>query len=316
MKRTKPLVSVIIPTKNRPHLVTRAVCSAFAQTLAEVEVIVVIDGPDEATLQALNQMDDPRLRVRTLPRQFGAAYARNTGVREARSRWVAYLDDDDEWFPEKLELQIQTAQTSVFLYPIIACRLIGRSEAGDSVWPRRIKEPTESLSEYLFCRKNLSWGEGVIQSSVIFSTKALLQKVPARSEALLHEDLDWLLRASLLKGAGVEFVPCNEPLVIWHIEENRSRMSNNTSWHDSFEWIQGNRHLVTPHAYASFIMTWISTFAARRREWKAIMPLLREAYRHGKPTLMDVLVFCGNWLLPRRVQREIASFVKKKDPLL
>ncbi len=102
MECTEPLVSVVIPTRNRPHLVGRAVRSALAQTLDAIEVIVVVDGPDEATLQALRQIDDARLRVKTLPRNLGPGEARNAGVGEAQSRWIAFLDDDDEWFPRNL----------------------------------------------------------------------------------------------------------------------------------------------------------------------------------------------------------------------
>lgn len=311
MELTKPLVSVVIPTRNRYNLVSRAVRSALGQTLLEIEVIVVMDGPDEAMLEILQQIDDPRLRVVTLPRHLGHGHTRNAGVNEARSRWVAFLDDDDEWFPQKLEMQLETAQHSYHLYPIVSCRLIGRSEVCDFVWPRRLLGPTEFLSEYLFCRKRLIWGGELIQTSTIFTRKELLRKVPFRSDLRHHDDLDWLLRASSLKGVGVEFVPRPDPLVIWHIEENRNRISNRPDWRYSLAWIQANRDLVTPHAYASFIMTWVSLSAARQGDWKAILPLIVEAYRHGKPTIIDAIVYLGNWLIPREAQRQIAYFANK-----
>ena len=58
-----PLVSAVIPTRNRPGLVVRATVSALEQTFRGLEVIVVVDGPDEATRQALAEIPDPRLRV-------------------------------------------------------------------------------------------------------------------------------------------------------------------------------------------------------------------------------------------------------------
>lgn len=161
MGKNEPIVSVVIPTLNRPHLVVRAVRSALAQTLNAIEVIVVVDGPDEVTVQVLRRIDDDRVRVNPLPLHVGLGEARNAGVGEARSRWVAFLDDDDEWFPQKLEAQLQTAQQSANRHPIVSCRLIVRTERGDVVWPRRCPRLGESMSEYLFCRTSVFSGEGI-----------------------------------------------------------------------------------------------------------------------------------------------------------
>src|SRR5687768_2514241 len=91
-----PAVSVVIPTRARPELVRRAVRSALDQTLRDIEVVVVVDGPDPPTRQTLADIDDSRLRVVELAERGGAPAARNAGVRHARGRWTALLDDDDE----------------------------------------------------------------------------------------------------------------------------------------------------------------------------------------------------------------------------
>jgi len=211
-------VSVVIPTRNRPYLVARAVHSALTQSLHKIGVIVVIDGPDDTTLQVLNQIDDPRLRVSMLPRHLGLSDARNAGVREARSQWIAFLDDDDEWLPQKLEIQLQTAQQSAYDYPIISCRIIARTPAGDFFWPLRFPRPNELLSEYLICRRNPISGEGLILPSTIFTNKELLLRIPFKSELRYYEDVDWLLRVSTQEGVGAEFVSRTEPLAICHME--------------------------------------------------------------------------------------------------
>ena len=177
MRNGEPIVSVVIPTLNRPRLVVRAVRSALVQTLDAIEVIIVVDGPDEATVQVLRHIDDARVRVKPLPLHVGLGEARNAGVGEARSRWVAFLDDDDEWFPQKLEAQLQTAQQSAYRRPIVSCRLVVRTEIGDVVWPRRFPRPNESMSEYLFCRTSVFFGEGIIGANTIFAMKELLQTV-------------------------------------------------------------------------------------------------------------------------------------------
>ena len=216
---SEPIVSVVIPTLSRPHLVVRAVRSALAQTLDAIEVIAVVDGPDEATVQALGAIEDLRLKVKPLSRNLGPAEARNEGVEAARGRWIAFLADDDEWFPSKLDIQLCIAQQSAFQHPIISCRFIKRSETTDVVLPRRLPAPGEPMSEYLFCRTRLFGGEGLVQTSTIFTSRTLLQKCPFRQEAGRHDDIDWLLRASLCHDATVQFVATCEPLAIWHRPE-------------------------------------------------------------------------------------------------
>src|SRR5271169_1967794 len=104
-----PLISVVIPTLRRPKLVLRALASALNQTYEQIEVIVVIDGPDEDTIDVLRRVNDPRLRVIVNPRSLTAAGARNVGVDHAKGEWIAFLDDDGEWLPGKIEKQIAFA---------------------------------------------------------------------------------------------------------------------------------------------------------------------------------------------------------------
>jgi glycosyltransferase involved in cell wall biosynthesis len=101
------LVSVIIPTYNRAHLVGRAIDSALAQTHTNVELIVVDDGSIDGTYDSLKRQyaTEPRV-VCVRQENKGVAGARNAGIRVARGRYVAFLDSDDTWKPWKLELQL------------------------------------------------------------------------------------------------------------------------------------------------------------------------------------------------------------------
>ena len=299
MKKPSPLVSVVIPTRHRPDLVVRAVKSALTQSLQAIEVIVVIDGPDEETSAALEEIQDSRLCIKILPDNLGPAEARNAGVREAKCRWVAFLDHDDEWLPNKLEIQLQLARTSTHKYPIIGCRLIVRFEKGDLVWPKRFPKPNEPMSDYLFCRTQLFGGEGNLQTSTIFTARDLLQAVPFRKESKNHDDIDWALRATSRPDVGVQFVPESAPLAIWHRDDNRSTISSRTNWRFSLDWANENRDLFTKRAYASFLMTWVSANAVQKGDRKESLLLLRQAYRHGKPSLLDAVLFWGIWFMPQ-----------------
>jgi glycosyltransferase involved in cell wall biosynthesis len=105
--RAPPLVSVVIPTRDRNVEVQRAITSALRQTLGDVEVIVVDDGSIYPTSQALRDvLTDARLTIHRNDSTTGPSSARNIGTRLARGTFVAYLDSDDEWHPTKLERQI------------------------------------------------------------------------------------------------------------------------------------------------------------------------------------------------------------------
>lgn len=100
-------VSVVIPTYNRAHLLPRAMRSVLAQTWSDIEVIVVDDGSIDETPDVVRRVRDARVRLIRLDRNGGAARARNEGVRAASGEWVAFLDSDDEWVREMLELQVE-----------------------------------------------------------------------------------------------------------------------------------------------------------------------------------------------------------------
>jgi glycosyltransferase involved in cell wall biosynthesis len=105
-----PLVSTIIPTTRRPNLLIRAINSVLTQTMSNLEVIIVVDGPNPETIMALRELTDSRLRVIQNEVPSGPGLARNMGVAAARGPWIAFLDDDDEWLPHKLERQLAAAE--------------------------------------------------------------------------------------------------------------------------------------------------------------------------------------------------------------
>jgi glycosyltransferase involved in cell wall biosynthesis len=302
-----PDVSVVIPTWNRPDLVTRAVRSALAQTYDAIEVIVVVDGPGDATPAALEEVGDERLRVVVQPAKGGAPNARNRGVEVARGSWTAFLDDDDEWLPEKLEIQLRLAKGAAGPLPIVASRLFNRTPRAESVMPRRLPEPGEPLSEYLTVRRGLFYGDGFVQTSTIMAPTELLRRVPFTVGLRRQQELDWTLRA--VREEGVELLVAPEPLVIWHQDENRERISLANPWQAQLAWLRANRELFTPRAYAAFTMSVLSSMAAPTRSPAVFRELLREAHGYGRPGATDYLTFAQIWAVPPRLRHTLRDKV-------
>ncbi|WP_417240062.1 glycosyltransferase family 2 protein [Celeribacter halophilus] len=106
--RQPPLVSVIIPAHNAAGFLTRAVHSVQAQSVADWEALIIDDASEDETrtLAAQFQAQDPRIRALSLAQNQGAAAARNTGIDAAQGRYIAFLDSDDSWLPDKLARQL------------------------------------------------------------------------------------------------------------------------------------------------------------------------------------------------------------------
>ena len=290
-------VTAVIPTRNRPQLVLRAVRSALEQTYKELEVIVVVDGPDAVTSDALGTIQDARLRVIVLPRSLGAQIARNTGIEAARGDWIALLDDDDEWLPEKTELQMERAKISTFRYPIMSSQFFVRTPGCQLVWPRR--QPYEPLSEYVLARDSCSRGEGWLHTITLLFPKDLSPYAPFTPDLKRCQDVDWVLRASRQDGVGFEFI--TRPLAVWY-DDDRARISSIPDWRMSLEWVDSVREIITPRAYASYIAIQVASHAARQGDWSAFSFLFKRILTRGKPKPRDLAFFISVWVVPRKLQ--------------
>lgn len=102
-----PLLSVVIPTWNRAHVVCEAVESALGQRAGRVEVIVVDDGSTDDTAGLLARRFGSRIRLLRTPRRRGVGAARNAGARLAGGELLAFLDSDDLWLPGKLDAELR-----------------------------------------------------------------------------------------------------------------------------------------------------------------------------------------------------------------
>jgi glycosyltransferase involved in cell wall biosynthesis len=182
-------VSVVIPVYNRSTELRRAVRSVLAQTYVDLELIVVDDASTDDIAGALEDVADPRLRLIRKPVNQGAASARNTGIQAATGHWVAFLDSDDEWLPNKLERQIG--------------RLAGRPNGArictsgyvilHAQERRRAREFRPA--DWHGTARQLVWGCNLSPGSTLIAERACFEEIGLFDVALRRfEDWDWLLR--------------------------------------------------------------------------------------------------------------------------
>jgi glycosyltransferase involved in cell wall biosynthesis len=276
------------------------------QRLKTIEVIVVVDGPDDATVRALTTIVDERLSVHVRPVQGGQPAAINTGIQLARAPWIALLDDDDEWMPEKLDVQLAHATSCGLPRPIAVCRFLARSEAGDTTWPFRWPRAGEHVADYLFCRTRLAFGEGMAPTSTLFAPTEMFRHMPMDESLPKHCDLDWMIRADALLGARITLPVNPEPLAVWNMQSGRGRLSNWHDWRFSLDWIRARRSTVSSRAYAGFLLNWAAFSAWSQRDYAAFPVLLQDAVRSGRPALWDLAAYFALWLLPHRLRARLS----------
>lgn len=146
---SSPTVSVILPTYDRVNLMTRAIDSVLEQTYSDFELLVVDDASNDETQQVLDSYDDERLTVLTHETNRGCARARQTAIGEASGTYLAFIDSDDYWYPEKLtRQQAQLAETDAALCYVGKEIVDSRT---DEILARRstVEPPTNALGVLL-----------------------------------------------------------------------------------------------------------------------------------------------------------------------
>ena len=288
------LVSVVIPTHDRPKLLLRAIEGVLRQTHREIEVIVVIDRPDPETASAVRGVNDARVQLMLNPHPSTAAAARNAGADHATGEWIAFLDDDDEWLPNKLERQLAFASGRPPALVSCLSRIVTPTDT--YIAPQVIYDNSAPIDEYLFDRRSLLTRPGFIQTSSFLLPRSLFDKVRF-NVASAHDDWEFLLRLAKQTGARIETVP--EVLVVVYFDERGSTNTIRTwSWMRSLDWIDGMRPIISRHAYSGFCLGVAAFRAVGEGAYAAFPQLLGRAFRNGSPRLWHVLPFLGYWITP------------------
>lgn len=200
----QPEVSIIIPVKDRPKELERAIKSALAQTMTAFELLVIDDGSVTDLAEVVEKFEDERLTfLRNDKGVHNANVCRNIGLDRASGKYVAMLDSDDEWMPNHLAHRIEFLSKE----KVDGCFGSFVIDDGSSVINRisRDLHPNESFSDYLLT-------DGAAQTSSHFCIKEAASSIGWDEDLHRHQDYDFSIRFA----KRYHFVPCKERSVIIH----------------------------------------------------------------------------------------------------
>jgi glycosyltransferase involved in cell wall biosynthesis len=299
-----PSVSVIIPTVDRPA-VRRAVASALNQTCPPLEIIVVVDSADHSIPPALRDVSD-KIRL-FFAGGIGPGGARTLGAAEAEGDIIAFLDDDDEWLPEKLERQLAIWPTGpeINAHTVVSSRLTLVDHHGRNIrtLPPRLISAHERMPSYLFCRPSLAVSEGGLHPSTIMCDRALIDAEPWEASLFLHEDWDWLLRIG--RRSDVTVLMCPEALVRIAVADERS-LSRSVDWRESLEWFEQRADQMTPRERGDFLMYITAAIASRAGSRRGGFTAARRALHYSRPNHTAWIIWGIHMLSPRLVDYVLA----------
>lgn len=243
-----PVFSIVIPTYNGAATIAKTIEACLAQTFTDFEVLIVDDGSEDDTKNAVTAFTDQRIRY-IHQQNGGPAAARNTGVDAASGQLIAYLDADDSWYPDYLEHVFALIQSSgsEFVYgQIIVDRGVGRYW----VKPDRAIQPDESIFDYLYIHG------GFIQTSTMVVSSALASKV-RWDESVTFGDNDQYAIDLVLAGnhpvmmdvPGTLYEDIMNPNALSQLPIHGGLSSKHTNF---FQWMAGQKDNMSAQAWLGY----------------------------------------------------------------
>lgn len=302
---THPLFSIVIPTYNRAHTIGRAIFSCLMQTIRDFENIVVDDVKSTDDIgAALQWFTEANIRLLTSYKDTAAAN-RNGGVRHARGKYIAFLDSDDEFLPNKLEkcLSVLENQPRSAVY---SQTFVDRG--GKRMWvrPARGLHENEDIFEYLFLHKQ--W----VHPSTLVLEADFARRFPFREDLVFGDDTQFAVD---LWRRGIPLLMIEEPLAVYSDLGSPTQLSQSPVYYSATEsrnrgfadWVESQKPYMSARVYNAYRAWFLARFVARQSPSRAI-GYITQAYRTRSLSATQCASQLVQVFMPR-TYRAVANFV-------
>lgn len=285
-----PTVSVVIPVYNVERYIQETLDSVFAQTLQDFEIIIVDDESPDRSIEICQSYQDPRIHI-VHQKNRGLAGARNTGIRNSRGKYIALLDSDDLWLPEKLEYHLKHLESNPEV-GVSFCRSAFIDDQGKPLSIYQMPKLTGINAAHIFCRNPISNGSvPVFRREVLEAIKFHdnLNKQPEDNYFDEHfhqsEDIECWVRISLQTQWQIEGIP--EALTLYRV--NSTGLSAQVEAQlDSWEMMVEKTRTYAPEFVAqweslarAYQYRYLARRAIRNRDGKTAVKLVNKALKQN-----------------------------------
>ncbi len=271
---SRPFFSVVVPTYDRARTIGRAIDSCLSQTFTDYEIVIVDDDKSSDDMEAAVAPYRDKCEINLILDHKGkAAAARNTGVRLAKGRYIAFLDADDAWLPDKLEIchQRLSAEPDTLFY---SQNYVDRGVGKYWIKPNRGLGEGEDIFEYLFLHK------GWVHPTSIVVDADTARKCPFREDLSFGDDTQ-LAVDFWRNGTPIKMI--EKPLTVYHDLYEVGRLSQTPAFqrkgaveHTSFiDWVESHREDMSDSAWLGYRAFFYSRFIAA----SAPLTSLKEIWR-------------------------------------
>lgn len=303
MPAARPRVSVVVPVHDRPHAIPAIVATLQAQRLTDWEAIIVDDGSRVAIEPALAPYRaDARFRLIVLPHNRGVSAARNAGIDAAQGAFVAFLDSDDRWHPDKLARQVDRIAAAT---DPAHCFCITRTEihmpgGWVRVRPDPLPRPDQDFGEFLYA------DGGFAQISSLMVPTPLARRIRFRESLRQYEDHLFYIE---LAATGAALVVVPDALTMWTNDDRPDRLSRQDDLDRGERMVAEAGGLLTDRAVLAFRLRVLGRMRFRRRPLPTLALTLR-ATRTGALSPRAALMLVARWIVPpalwARLRRRLA----------
>lgn len=306
-------IAVVIPTVGRDS-VLKAIESVLKQTFPIKEIILCYDGDafdifEKKILGHFSEIN--HIKIINCGPFNGGNNARQTGIENSNSTYIALLDDDDEWLDCHTHEFVQNIKSAMiqsdFIFYSSGVILV---QNGFSIGERpiRMKMDNESFSEYIFVKKSFNWEHGFIQSSIMIFSKSLVEAIPFDKSLRFHQDIDWILK---LQRSNINYIYIQNPRKTVMYHSTADSVSKKINADESSTWALRAFDPRDKRPLGDFLLTQTFRFAKNNGSYIQTWKVFLGGIKFGCPSIYAVALSLSALLLPQSIKKLIKKILKK-----